>query len=117
MPGGQSEGRQRQEPGGRGAPFPLKSSALGKDGGVCGSKVIGNLGKSTCHRGWKKGSGPASALEGKGRQNKGNQNHVCPQDPGNTGCYSVIAMGQVPLLPRLSASFSRSFESQSMGIY
>lgn len=95
----------------------MKSSALGKDGGVCGSKVIGDLGKSTCHRGWKKGSGCASALEGRGRQNKGKQNHVCPQDLGNTGCYSVIAVGQVPLLFRLSASFSRSFESQSTGFY
>lgn len=95
----------------------MKSSALGKDGGVCGSKVIGDLGKSTCHRGWKKGSGCTSALEGRGRQNKGKQNHVCPQDLGNTGCYSVIAVGQVPLLSRLSASFSRSFESQSTGFY
>lgn len=97
--------------------FPTKSSALGKDGGVCSSKVIGDLGKSMCHRGWKEGSGHASALEGKGRQNKGKQSHVCPQDPADTGCCSVMGMGQVPLLPGLSALFSHSFESQSTGIY
>ena len=80
-------------------------------------KVIGDLGKSMCHRGWKEGSGCVSALEGKGRQNKGKQSHVCPQDPANTGCCSVMGMGQVPLLPGLSALFSRSFESQSTDIY